>query len=279
MKNHKSTQLTDHGEHLTWDNVHFMHLLCQLSRQVIHEKSLNGDVFKMFERASVSEKGSVLMRLHRDRGKDGNINEVKFIWGGEIEVIALDKINDIIKKLLFTYTQSIVTERIHPKVTDDDIILYHYGAYHFFDLCEDQSYFEGLDITIPEETESEGIISLLNFITLSSDFEHPYRKEIMATSELKANLFLPALEAWFKDHDMSFLTFEEINKGIEKCNQSAEYWDKTDLNAQRKYAEGAHLVKEFLENLKVKMYPLPRPLKSEERRPSKGLKDLHHTHC
>lgn len=252
MKNHKSTHLSDSREHLAWDNVHFMHLLCQLSGQVIDEKSLKGDLFEMFERASVSEKGSVLMGLHRDRGKDGNINEVKFIWGEEIEVIALDKINDVIKKLLAIYTKSIVTDRIHPKITDDDIILYHYGAYHFFDLCKDQSYFEGLDITIPEKTESEGIINLMNFVTLRSGFDEGYDGEKMATSKLKADLFIPALREWFKNYSTNSVTSEKIDGWIEKCNGSIAYWkdDKTGLNTLRNYTGGAEKVKKFLEELK-----------------------------
>ena len=76
----------------------------------------------------------------------------------------------------------------------------------------------------------------------------------MMSSERMVDLILPILQRGFDIYGVNAVTPAQIDRWIEKCETSIEYWSngQTELNKLRNYTVGAEKVKKFLEDLKAK---------------------------
>ena len=253
MKNRKSTQQfsTKTSAQLIQSIYYFLHLL---NMRGIDKNNCKENICEMFEQASILKKVNILREFFKD-----DIpyelelkNIVSFCFQSNTENISLSKIYDIVEEMYIRYIKNIIQDVVYSKVGNEKIVLDYYRAYHFYDLLKREDFTKDCTIEVPEDTTVEGIINLVDFVTLRSGFGEGYDGEQMATSKRKSTLFLPALRVWFDSHSVSSLSSAQIDRWIGKCEASISYRkdDKTGLNKLHNYTGGAEEVKEFLEELK-----------------------------
>ena len=242
------------SEIFKWSIEHFLHLLHVHTRYASDTQFVKRAALEMFSRASVSEKAFVLKEFYKGDDKKEPKKEVEYQLHDRLYTLLLEEIKDVIMKLHLEYVKHIISNLLDCKIQAEKIVGKLYLGYHFYDLVKNEFAIEVPHISIPEGTRDEGLINLIDFVTLQSGFEGGYDGEQMATSEFKATLFLPTLRVWFDSHSVSSVLSAQIDRWIEKCEASIEYWskDQTKLNKRRNYTVGAEKVKKFLEDLKAK---------------------------
>ena len=250
-----------------WTIKHFLHLSHIYIKYAPDSKFVERAVLEMFSRASVSEKAFVLKEFYKGDDKKEPKEEVVYEFDDRLYSLSLKEINDVIMKLHPEYVKHIISNLLDCKIQAEEIVDRLYFGYHFYDLVKNEFAIEVPHISIPEGTRDEGLINLIDFVTLRSGFGEGYDGEQMATSKRKSTLFLPTLRVWFDSHSVSLLLSAKIDRWIEKCEASISYWkdDKTGLNTLRKYTVGAEEVKKFLEDLKAKKES---PVENEEEKTS-----------
>ena len=236
-----------------WSMEHFFHLLYIYTREFWGNLAITNAILKMFDRASTNEKVNILREFCTDSLPFEFKDTMPFVFHDHIEEILCGKIIDLIKGMYILYIKNIVHDIADFRMHNEEIVLDYYRAYHFYDLLKREDFIRDCTIEVPGDTTDEGIVNLIDFVTLRSGFGGGYDGEQMATSEFKANIILPALRTWFKTHSVNLLMSERIDEWIKKSDGAIDYWkgDGTGLDDLRKYAEGARLVKKFLEDLKA----------------------------
>ena len=244
----------DDGITFLYSREHFFHLLYIYSQNFVRNKEVINTILKMFDRASADEKVNILREFCTDKLPFEFKDTVPFVFHDYIEKISCGKIIDLVKEMYIRYIKDIVQDIAYLRIRNEKIVKDHYRTYHFYDLLKREDFIEDCTIEVPEDTIDEGIVNLIDFVTLRSGFSDGYDGKQMATSKFKANIILPALRAWFKTHSVNLLISERIDEWIKKSDDAIDYWkgDRTGLDELRKYAEGARSVKKFLEGLKAK---------------------------
>ena len=235
-----------------WSREHFFHLLYIYTRKFVGKKEIIDAVLNMFDQASAIEKVNILRAFCMDNLPFELKDTMSFTFNDYIEKISCSAIIDLIKEMYIRYIKNIIQDIVYFKVGNEEIVIHYYREYHFYDLLKREDFIKDCTIEVPEDTTGEGIVNLIDFVTLRSGFGGGYDGEQMATSEFKAKIILSSLNARLKTQIANSVASEKIDGWIEKSNDSIAYWkdDKTGLNALRDYTGGAEEVKKFLEESK-----------------------------
>ncbi len=242
----------------SWSTDHFFHLLYLCTEKVPKDKPLDerlkNVVMQMFDRASILTKYSILHKFFHENDKLLQLKD-------EIEdrlyykSISVDKVNGIIEELFKCYVkryiQGVLESEISIKVIRDNL----FGISNFFMFLAERGNYTNIP---PDEfiiTNTEGISNSIDVLTLPCVCQdHSVEPKIMMSSERMVDLILPILQRGFDIYGVNAVTPAQIDRWIEKCETSIEYWSngQTELNKLRNYTVGAEKVKKFLEDLKAK---------------------------
>ena len=237
----------------TWSLDHFFHTLYLYTVKEILDERFKDTVIQMFDRASILTKYSILHEFfHFQKDKLPQLKdkiEDKLYY---YKLISVDKVNGIIEELFKCYVKRYIQGILESKISINVILDNLYGISNFFMFLVERGNYTNILSDEFIMTNIEGISNSIEVLTLPCVCQDHSKPKIMMSSERMVDLILPILQRGFDIYGVNAVTPAQIDRWIEKCEASIEYWskDQTELNKLRNYTVGAEEVKTFLEKIK-----------------------------